>query len=54
MSNETEKTYTTKDVTVKPIISKDFGSRAQVDLVDMQSYVKEKYDWIMVYQDHLT
>ena len=44
----------TKGVTVKPILSKDFGSRAQVDLVDMQSCAKEKYKWIMVYQDHLT
>ncbi|XP_063887764.1 KRAB-A domain-containing protein 2-like [Scylla paramamosain] len=44
----------TKGVTVKPILSNDYGSRAQVDLVDMQSCAKGKYKWIMVYQDHLT
>ena len=44
----------TKGVTIKPILSKDYGSRAQVDLVDMQSCAKGKYKWIMVYQDHLT
>ncbi|XP_068233424.1 KRAB-A domain-containing protein 2-like [Palaemon carinicauda] len=44
----------TKGVTVKPILSKDYGSRSQVDLVDMQSCTKGKYKWIMVYQDHLT
>ncbi|XP_066946986.1 KRAB-A domain-containing protein 2-like [Macrobrachium rosenbergii] len=44
----------TKGVTVKPILSKDYGSRSQVDLVDMQSCAKGKYKWIMVYQDHLT
>ncbi|XP_066960726.1 KRAB-A domain-containing protein 2-like [Macrobrachium rosenbergii] len=44
----------TKGVTVKPILSKDYGSRSQVDLVDMQSCAKGKHKWIMVYQDHLT
>ncbi|XP_064098058.1 KRAB-A domain-containing protein 2-like [Macrobrachium nipponense] len=44
----------TKGVTVKPILSKDYGSRDQVDLVDMQSCAKGKYKWIMVYQDHIT
>ncbi|XP_068237012.1 KRAB-A domain-containing protein 2-like [Palaemon carinicauda] len=44
----------TKGVTVKSILSKDYGSRSQVDLVDMQSCAKGKHKWIMVYQDHLT
>ena len=39
---------------MRPILSKDFGSRAQVDLIDMQSMTKAQHKWIMVYQDHLT
>ena len=45
---------TTKGVVVQPILSKEFSSRGQVDLVDMQSLPSGKYKWIMVYQDHLT
>ena len=45
---------TTKGVVVKPILSKDYGSRVQIDLIDMQSMCKGSYRWIMVYQDHLT
>ncbi|XP_041369797.1 KRAB-A domain-containing protein 2-like [Gigantopelta aegis] len=45
---------TTKGIVVKPIISKDFNSRAQVDLIDMQSMSQGQFKWIMVYQDHLT
>lgn len=48
------KRITTKGVVVKLILSKDFGSRTQVDLIDMQSMCKVSYRWIMVYQDHLT
>lgn len=44
----------TKGVVVKPILSKDYGSRGQVDLLDMQSMTSGNYKWIMVYQDHLT
>ncbi|XP_070206199.1 KRAB-A domain-containing protein 2-like [Littorina saxatilis] len=44
----------TKGVVVRPIISKEFASRGQVDLVDMQSMPSNGYKWIMVYQDHLT
>ncbi|XP_064082882.1 KRAB-A domain-containing protein 2-like [Macrobrachium nipponense] len=40
---------TTKGTVVRPILTKNFGSRSQVDLVDMQAM-----KWIMVYQDHLT
>ena len=48
------KRVTTKGVVVKPIISKDYCSRAQVDLIDMQSMAKAQYKWIMNYQYHLT
>ena len=44
----------TKGVVVKPIRSNTLGSRAQVDLVDMQSLSSNSFNWIMVYQDHLT
>ena len=44
----------TKGVVVKPILSKDFGSRSQVDLIDMQSSPQAQFKWIMVYQCHLT
>ena len=44
----------TKGVVVNPILIKEFGSRCQVDLIDMQSLPSDKHKWIMVYQDHLT
>ncbi|KAG1684037.1 KRAB-A domain-containing protein 2 [Nymphon striatum] len=37
---------TTKGTVVRPIFSKNYGSRSQVDLGN--------FKWIMVYQDHLT
>ena len=43
-----------KGVVMRPILTKDYGSRGQVDLVDMQSMPNGVYKWIMVYQDHLT
>lgn len=49
-----KKRIETKGVVVKPILTKDYGSRGQVDLVDMQSLPKGQHKWIMVYQDHLT
>ena len=39
---------------VQPILSSEFSSRGQVDLIDMQSMSSRTYKWIMVYQDHLT
>ncbi|KAK6186768.1 hypothetical protein SNE40_006044 [Patella caerulea] len=48
------KRVTTKGVVVKPIISKDYLSRGQVDLVDMLSMTSGSQKWIMVYQDHFT
>src|ERR1700761_1642397 len=47
------KRHGVKGVVVRPLITKDFGSRGQVDLVDMQSMPNGQYKWIMVYQDHL-
>ena len=44
---------TTKGVVVRPILTNDFGSRGQVDLIDMQSMANGGNKWIMVYQDHL-
>ncbi|KAK4312193.1 hypothetical protein Pmani_016349 [Petrolisthes manimaculis] len=41
-------------VVVLPIISNEFNSRGQVDLVDMQSKPCRSHKWIMVYQCHLT
>ena len=48
------KRVSTKGVVVRPIISNNYGSRSQVDLIDMQSMPCGSYKWIMVYQDHLT
>ena len=45
---------TTKGTVVRPNLSKNFGSRSQVDLADMQAMKQGNYKWIMVYQDHLT
>ena len=43
-----------KGLVVRPLISKDFNSRGQVDLVDMQSLKHGEYKYILHYQDHLT
>ena len=43
-----------KGVVVKPILTNEFSSRGQVDLIDMQSLPQGQFKWIMVYQDHLT
>ena len=39
---------------LKPILSKTFNDREQVDLVDMQSIPDGEYKWILHFQDHLT
>ncbi|XP_068233539.1 KRAB-A domain-containing protein 2-like [Palaemon carinicauda] len=50
-----EKTKRTKSlVVVRPILTKDFNSRFQVDLIDMQSSPQAQHKGIMVYQCHLT
>lgn len=43
-----------KGIVVKPILSTEFNSRCQVDLIDYQSHPDRDYKFIMVYQDHLT
>lgn len=43
-----------KGLVVKPILSKDFNHRGQVDLIDLQSTPDGEYKWLMNYQDHLT
>ena len=43
-----------KGVAVCPILTKEFASRGQVNLIDMQAMSSSNYKWIMVYQDHLT
>ena len=36
-------------VVVRPIITKEYASHAQVDLIDMQSMAQNSFKWIMVY-----
>ena len=43
----------TTGVVVRPLISKEYSSREQVDLIDMQSMSRNGFRWIMVYQDRL-
>ncbi|XP_068205289.1 KRAB-A domain-containing protein 2-like [Palaemon carinicauda] len=49
-----KKSSVRKSVVVKPIVSNSMNSRAQVDLIDMQSQPDGKYHFIFNYQDHLT
>ncbi|GFO21868.1 KRAB-A domain-containing protein 2 [Plakobranchus ocellatus] len=51
---EKEKRPKTADVVVRLILSSEFNSWSQVDLVDMQSSPQSQSKWIMVYQSHLT
>lgn len=43
-----------KGLVTKPMIFSEMNSRAQVDLIDMQSQADGEYRFIMVYQDHVT
>ena len=44
-----------KGLVVKPMVFSEMNSRAQVDLIDMQSQADGgEYRWTFVYQDHLT
>ena len=45
---------TKKGLVVKPVVFSDMNSRAQVDLIDMQSQTGRENKWILVYRDHLT
>lgn len=49
-----KRSKTRKGLTVKPIVHKEFNSRAQIDLIDMQSEADGEFKFILVYQDHLT
>ena len=42
----------TKGVVVRPILTKEYSSRGQVDLIDMHSMPHSQNKWILVYQDH--
>ena len=37
---------------IKPILTKGFNRRGQVDLIDFQSHPDEGMSWLLVYQDH--
>ena len=43
-----------KKLVVKPVRSKDFLSRGQVDLIDWRTERDGEYNWILNYQDHFT
>ena len=43
-----------KGLVIRPIISDEMNSRAQIDLIDMQSQADKDFKFIFVYQDHLT
>lgn len=49
-----EKKHGKQKIVVRPIVSKDFNERGQVDLIDFQSLPDKQYKWIMNYQDHST
>jgi len=51
---EKRKRNKTAGIVVKPLLSSEFNSRRQVDLVDMQSLPQGQFKWIMLYQCHLT
>ncbi|KAH7708082.1 KRAB-A domain-containing protein 2-like [Aphelenchoides avenae] len=51
---ELKKAKVRKSVVEKPLLSEDFNSRCQVDLIDLQSGPDGSYSFLMVYQDHLT
>ena len=43
-----------KGLVIRPMISDEMNSRAQIDLIDMQSQADNDFKFIFVYQDHLT
>lgn len=49
-----KKSFPKKGVVVKPLLFKEVGARAQVDLIDMQSCKDQDYNFILNYQEHLT
>ena len=53
-SCQLKKNKVQKSLVVRPILSKSWNSRCQVDLIDMQSQSDGEYRFILNYQDHLT
>ena len=53
-SCEKKRSNVRKGIVVKPILSSRMNSRAQIDLIDMQSHPDDGHRFICVYQDHLT
>ena len=43
-----------KGLVTNPLLFKEYNSRCQVDLIDMQSQPDGEYRFILNYQDHLT
>ena len=43
-----------KGIVVRPILESAFNTRAQLDLIDMQSRPDRDYNFIFSYQDHFT
>ena len=43
-----------KGIVVRPILTDDFNSRAQVDLISYESEKDGPFSYVMSYQDHLT
>nr|XP_022905082.1 KRAB-A domain-containing protein 2-like [Onthophagus taurus] len=50
----TKKSQQQRNIVVRPITTKDFNLRSQVDLIDFQSTPCRGYKWLMNYQDHAT
>ncbi|XP_063587880.1 KRAB-A domain-containing protein 2-like [Penaeus indicus] len=51
---EKRKRNKTAGVVAKSLLSSEFNSRGQIDLVDMQSLPQAQFKWLMVYRCHLT
>ena len=51
-SCQLDKKFPAKPEDIKPIISSNFNSRGQVDLINMTAYPDGKMCWILHYQDH--
>ena len=50
-----EKTRSTRSgVVIRPLLSQDFNSRVQIDLIDFQSSAYRQFKFILVVQCHLT
>lgn len=47
---ELKKAKAKKSIVVKPILSSDYNSRCQVDLVDLQARPDREFRFLMVYQ----